>query len=234
MHKSGKQWGTLWGFGLMAIALLAMPAPQTASAARRDSSEVNRILVLGDSLSAGFMLNPSEAWPMLLVNKLRDDGLQFEVTNASQSGGTTTGGLARLPPHLKKKVDIFVVELGINDAFRGLPVEQIGANLQKIIDQVRDASPGVQVVIAGMQLPDYGEDGYVRDFGQMYLDLASKNHAALIPYLLQGVGGNPALNLSDRIHPNAAGHKLLAENVWRILEPIARQVAEHRTAAATR
>src|SRR4029450_9692620 len=100
MHKSGKQWGTLLGFGLIAIALLATAAPQTASAARRDSSAVNRILVLGDSLSAGFLLKPREAWPILLVDKLRDAGLEFEVTNASQTGGTTTGGLVRLPAQL--------------------------------------------------------------------------------------------------------------------------------------
>ena len=217
----------------MAIWLVAF-AVQSDAGARRDFPRMNRILVLGDSLSEGFLLNSSEAWPMLLVEKLRAAGLDFEVTNASQSGGTTTGGLARLPAHLKKKSDIFIVELGINDAFRGVPVEQIAANLQTIIDQVRNANPGVQVVIAGMQLPDPGADSYIRDFGQMYLDLASKNHAVLIPYLLEGVGGNPALNLSDRIHPNAAGHKLLAENVWRVLEPIARQVAEKRTAAAKR
>ena len=195
---------------------------------------MNRILVLGDSLSQGFLLKTSEAWPMLLVDKLRDAGLDFEVINASQAGGTTTGGLARLPAHLKRKIDIFVLELGINDALRGVLVEQIAANLQNIIDQVRAANPGVQVVIAGMELPDYGADGYIRDFGRMYEDLASKNHAALIPYLLQGVGGNPVLNLSDRIHPNADGHKILVETVWTVLEPIARQVAEQRTAAAKR
>jgi len=234
MHKSGKQWGTLLGFGLMAIILLAMPAAQTASAARRDSTPVNRLLVFGDSLSEGFLLKPSEAWPMLLVEKLRNDGLEFEVTNASQTGGTTTDGLARLTAHLKEKIDIFVVELGINDAFRGVPVEEIAANLQKMIDQVRASNPAVQVVIAGMQLPDYTGDTYLHDFGQMYVDLAAKNHAALVPYLLQGVGGNPVLNLADRIHPNAAGHKILVENVWSVLEPIARQVAEKRTTAATR
>ena len=234
MHKSGKQWGTLWGLSLISIAAFAIAAPQTGSAAGRDSSPVKRILVLGDSLSEGFLLKPSEAWPMLLVDKLREAGLEFEVTNASQTGGTTTDGLARLPPHLKKKFDIFVVELGINDAFRGVAVEEIHSNLQKIIDQVRSANPAVQVLIAGMQLPDYTGDTYLRDFGQMYLDLAAKNHAALVPYLLQGVGGNPVLNLPDRLHPNAAGQKVLVENVWTVLEPIARQVAEKRTAAARR
>jgi acyl-CoA thioesterase I len=231
MRISGKQWGTVSVFCVLGLSLLSA---QSASAAARDSSRVKRILVLGDSLSAGFLLRSSEAWPMLLVDKLRDAGLAYEVTNASQSGGTTAGGVARLPSHLKKSVDIFVLELGINDAFRGLPVAQIEQNLQEIIDTVRAKNPDVHVVIAGMQLPDFSADGYLRDFGQMYTDLATRNHAALVPYLLQGVGGNPALNLGDRIHPNAAGHKILAQNVWAVLQPIAREVAEQRTAAVKR
>src|SRR3954467_10631466 len=125
MHKSGKQWGTVAVAGLLLVAPLT---PQSAAAAARDSSRVNRILVLGDSLSAGYLLRPSEAWPIVLVDKLRSSGLEFEVVNASQNGGTTGGGLARLPPHLKKPVDIFVLELGINDAFRGVPVDQIEHN----------------------------------------------------------------------------------------------------------
>jgi acyl-CoA thioesterase I len=221
------------GKSLSAIVLTLMIAllSQSVGGAARDSGRVKRILVLGDSLSAGYLLNSSDAWPMLIVDKLRADGLDFEVTNASQSGGTTTGGLARLPAHLKKRIGIFILELGINDAFRGVPIEQIKRNLQEIIDRVRAASPGVQIVIAGMQLPDYSADDYIRAFGQMYAEVAAKNHAALVPYLLQGVGGNPLLNLGDRIHPNAAGHKILAQNVWSVLEPIARQVSEQRTAA---
>src|SRR5690349_14019163 len=108
MHKSGKQRRTLLAFSLITFVVLALPGGQSAAAAKRDSTRVKRILVLGDSLSAGFMLKPSEAWPMLLADKLRDDGLNFEIVNASQSGGTTTGGLARLPPHLKLPIDIFI------------------------------------------------------------------------------------------------------------------------------
>jgi acyl-CoA thioesterase-1 len=228
MHNSGKQWRTIVVAGLV---LAAAPVPQSVLAAARDSSPVKRILVLGDSLSAGYLLRPTDAWPILLVDKLHSAGLDYEVVNASQSGGTTAGGLARLPPQLKKPVDIFVLELGINDAFRGIPVDEIEHNLQEIIDQVREKNPPVHIIIAGMQLPDYGEDGYVHEFGRMFTDLATKNRAALIPYLLQGVGGNPVLNLSDQIHPNAAGHKILAQNVWAMMEPIARDVSEHRTAA---
>ena len=183
------------------------------------------ILVLGDSLSEGFQLKSSEAYPLLLADKLRAAGLNFQVTNASASGGTTEGGLQRLPSHLKRKIDIFILELGINDAFRGVPVDQIQSNLQEIIDNVKTRNPSVRVVIAGMQLPNYGADSYVSAFGEIFNKLATKNGAALVPYLLDGVTGNPSLNLPDGIHPNAAGQKILAENVWRVLEPVARETA---------
>lgn len=186
---------------------------------------MKKIFVLGDSLSEGFQLKPSEAYPLLLADKLRGAGLNFQVTNASAIGGTTEGGLERLPAHLKRKIDIFILELGINDAFRGVPVDQIRANLQAIIDQVKARNPSVRVVIAGMQLPNYGADDYVSAFGKMFGEVATQNGAALIPYLLEGVAGNPSLNLADGIHPNAAGQKILAENVWHVLEPVARETA---------
>jgi acyl-CoA thioesterase-1 len=190
------------------------------------------VLVLGDSLSQGFGLTPSEAYPMLLAKKLRVAGLNFQVINASAAGGTTEGGLERLPAHLKRKVDIFIVELGINDAFRGVSVDQIRNNLQQIIDKAKVRNPHVRVVIAGMQLPNYATDDYVSAFGKMFADLAARNGAALVPYLLQSVAGDPSLNLSDGIHPNAAGQKVLAETIWRVLEPIAREVSDESSRAA--
>jgi acyl-CoA thioesterase-1 len=207
------------------IVLLTCCGEPSMSAARRDSSPMKTMLVFGDSLSEGFGVKPSQAYPMLLVGKLRQAGLNFEVTNASASGGTTEGGLRRLAPHLKGSTDILVLELGVNDAFRGVPVDQIRANLQEIINRVKKRNPNVRIVIAGMQLPNYSADDYVSAFGKMYVDLAAKNQAALVPYLLENVGGNPELNLPDYIHPNVAGQKILAENVWRVLEPIAREVA---------
>jgi acyl-CoA thioesterase I len=200
-------------------AILSIVAAQPAAAAEKKA-----ILVFGDSLSDGFMLQRSEAYPALLAKKLDAAGLNFQVTNASASGGTTQGGLERLPPHLNHRIDIFILELGVNDAFRALPVEQIQNNLQQIIDNVTTRNPNVRVVIAGMQLPNYATDDYVSAFGKMFGELAAKNNAALVPYLLQGVAGDPSLNLPDGIHPNAAGQKILAENVWRVLEPIARQL----------
>ena len=210
--------------GALAIALSILCAP-TARAAHSDSSTMKTIFVFGDSLSEGFQLKPSQAYPTLLLDKLRAAGLEFQIVNASQSGGTTTGGLARLPPHLKRKIDIFILELGINDAFLGVPIDQIVANLQSIIDQVKARNPQVRVLIVGMQLPDPSADDYVFTFGKIFSDLAAKNKAALVPYLLEGVAGDPSLNLPDGIHPNAADHRILAKNVWRVLEPLAREVS---------
>ena len=207
------------------VAALSILGAHAASSATPISSGMKTILVLGDSLSDGFQLKRSEAYPALIANKLRDAGLNLQVTNASATGGTTEGGLERLPAHLKRKIDIFVLELGINDAFRGVPVGQIQNNLQQIIDRVKARNPDVRVVIAGMKLPNYGADDYVSAFGKMFGELATKNGAALVPYLLDGVAGDPSLNLPDGIHPNAAGQKILAENVWRVLEPIARETA---------
>jgi acyl-CoA thioesterase I len=204
----------------MVIVLIVFA--QSASGA-----EAKNILVFGDSLSDGFMLKRSQAYPSLLAKKLRAAGLNFLVTNASASGGTTDGGLERLPPHLKHKIDILILELGINDAFRGVPVDQIRSNLQDIIDKVKAKNPNVRIVITGMQLPGYTGDDYVSAFGEMFADLAAKNGAALVPYLLEGVAGDPSLNGPDGIHPNAAGQKVLGENVWRVLEPVAREVAAH-------
>ena len=203
------------------ISILCAPA---AAGAAPTSSQMKTILVLGNSLSAGFGLKSSQAYPALLAKKLHASGLNFQVTNASQTGGTTEGGLERLPAHLKRKIDIFILELGINDAFRGVPVDQIQNNLQQMIDKVKARNPDVRVLIAGMQLPNYAADDYVFAFGKMFGELAAKNGGSLVPYLLDGVAGDPSLNLPDGIHPNVAGQKILAENVWRVLEPVAREV----------
>src|SRR6266536_723187 len=202
------------------LAILSIMLSQLASAA-----EMKTILVFGDSLSDGFMLKRRQAYPDLLAKKLQAAGLNFQVINASASGGTTEGGLERLPPHLKRRIDIFILELGINDAFRGLAVDQIQTNLQQIIDKMKVRNPNARIVIAGMQLPNYSADDYVSAFGKLFSDLATYTNPALVPYLLQGVAGDPSLNLPDGIHPNAAGQKILAENVWHVLQPIAREVA---------
>jgi acyl-CoA thioesterase I len=204
--------------------LVSLSFAQAGGARATDSSQMKTIFVFGDSLSEGLAISPRQAWPMLLVEKLRPLGPNFRVINTSASGSTTEGGLRRLPPHLERRIDIFVLELGINDAWHGVPIEQIRTNLQSIIDQMKARNPKVSLVVVGMQFPVTTSDAdYMTSFGKMFGELAEKNHAALVPYLLEGVAGDPKLNLPDRIHPNAAGHKILVENVWRVLEPIARE-----------
>jgi acyl-CoA thioesterase-1 len=206
------------------LLVLAVTPLQTGHAAKRDASKMITIVALGDSLTAGYGLSRKEAWPALVTEKMGKAGYKSEIVNAGSSGDTTTGGLRRLPAIFRahKQIDVFILELGINDAFRGVPIEQIRANLQAIIDQVRARHPDVSIVVAGMRLPDYSSDDYVGAFGGMFAPLAEKNRATLIPFFLEGVGGDPALNQWDRVHPNAAGQRVLAENVWRVLEPLLR------------
>jgi acyl-CoA thioesterase-1 len=208
------------------VALLAALSLQSAEAAKRDPSNMITIVALGDSLTAGYGLSRKQAYPALLSEKMREAGYEFEIVNAGSSGDTSTGGLRRLPAILRahKKIDVLILELGINDAFRGVPIDQIRSNLQAIIDQTRARHPNVAIVVAGMQLPDFSSNDYVGAFGAIFAPLAEKNRATLIPYFLEGVGGNPALNQWDRVHPNAAGQRVLAENVWRVLEPMLRQI----------
>jgi acyl-CoA thioesterase I len=208
------------------VAAVGLFHLQSAQAARRDVSKVITILALGDSLTAGYGLSRKEAYPALIAEKMRSANYQFEVINAGWSGDTTAGGLRRLAALLRtRKIDILIIELGINDAFRGVPIKQIRANVQAIIDQTRARHAGVSIIIAGMQLPLSSSDDYVRSFGEVFSALAEKNRAALIPYLLEGVGGDPQLNQPDRVHPNAAGQRVLAENVWRVLEPILAKIS---------
>ena len=208
---------------LCGIGMFSLPS---ANAAEPQTTKVITIVALGDSLTDGFGLSRKEAWPALIGEKMRAANYRFEVTNAGVSGDTTAGGLHRLPPLLKKKkVDVLIVALGINDAFRGISIEEIRSNFQTIIDRARAEHPAVSIVIAGIRFPFASGNGYVQEFGEMYATLAEKNHATLIPYLLEGVGGNPDLNLPDLIHPNAAGQRILAENVWRVLEPILQKIS---------
>jgi acyl-CoA thioesterase-1 len=201
--------------GLSAAPALAKPPPATAA---RSGAKIPTVLVLGDSLSAGYGLRRADAYPALLSKKAAAAGQRLHIINAGVSGDTTAGGLRRLPALLDDRIDVLLIELGINDAFRGVPVAQIEANLQKIIDRTRARYPEVRVVIAGMQLPHYSGGEYLNAFGAIYADLAQRNEAELVPFLLDGVVGEPALNQPDMIHPNANGQRILAANVWPALE----------------
>ncbi len=199
-------------FGSFALALFLLCSAAPAFG--------GTILFLGDSLTAGLGVEQSQAFPALIQEKIREKNLPFEVVNAGLSGDTTAGGLSRLDWILRKPIDILVLELGANDGLRGLPVSTMKSNLQRIIDRVKAKNPQVKIVIAGMEIPpNFGAD-YAADFRTAFAQLAQSNHAALIPFLLEGVGGHIDLNQPDQIHPTAAGHKIVAENVWRILEPL--------------
>lgn len=178
------------------------------------------ILFYGDSLTAGYGLSPEEAFPALVEKKLNKTEQVAKVVNAGLSGETTAGGLSRLNWVIRQPIDIFVLELGANDGLRGLPLEQTEKNLQTIIDQVKAKYPKVKIVIAGMMVPPNMGPEYTAKFRKIFPEIAKKNNATLIPFLLQDVAGNEKLNLGDGIHPNPEGHKIVAENVVKVIEPL--------------
>jgi acyl-CoA thioesterase-1 len=178
------------------------------------------ILFFGDSLTAGYGLSPEEAFPALIEKKLTKNGKPCKVVNAGLSGETSAGGLSRIDWVLRQPIDVFVLELGANDGLRGLPLQQTEKNLQGIIDKVKAKNPAVKVVIAGMMVPPNMGPDYTTQFKKIYPELAKKNKATLIPFLLQDVAGIEKLNLTDGIHPNVEGHKIVAENVFKIVSPL--------------
>ncbi len=178
------------------------------------------ILFFGDSITAGLGVSPEQAFPALIQEKVDAGGLNYKIVNAGLSGETSAGGAARIDWVLRQKVDVFVLELGANDGLRGLEINQTIQNLQAIIDKVKAKYPDVKIVIAGMQMPPNMGQEYTRAFSKIFPDLAKKNNAALIPFVLEGVGGNPDLNQPDGIHPNIEGHQRVAENVWQVLKPL--------------
>lgn len=182
------------------------------------ATERKNILFFGTSLTAGYGLDPTEAYPALIQNRIDSLKMPYNVINGGLSGETSAGGKARIDWLLKQRVDVFVLELGANDGLRGLPVAQTAKNLQAIIDRVKAKYPDAEMVLAGMQVPPNMGAKYAADFKNMYPELAKKNQMALIPFLLDKVGGVPKLNQADGIHPTAEGDKILAENVWVVLK----------------
>jgi acyl-CoA thioesterase I len=189
-------------------------APGVAAANRGDP----RIVVLGDSLTAGLGLPAEDAYPALLQRRLDAKGFKYQVINAGVSGDTSAAGLSRLDWALDGDVRILVVALGGNDALRGLPVSQLKDNLTRIIERAQ--SRGVTVVLAGMEAPPNWGDEYTKAFHDVYPTLASRYQLALVPFLLQGVAGIDRLNQRDGIHPTAEGDRVVADTVWNVLEPV--------------
>jgi len=178
------------------------------------------IVFYGNSLTAGYGLSPAEAFPAIIQKKLDSLGLPYQVVNAGVSGETSSGGKTRIDWILQQPMDIFVLELGANDGLRGIPLSETKKNLQDIIDKVKAKSPDIKLVFAGMEIPPSMGQTYTAEFRNIYSELAEKNAMTLIPFLLEGVGGEPELNQQDGIHPTAEGHLIVAENVWKQLEKL--------------
>ena len=194
---------------------------KNGSAKNADSAVTKKTIVFfGNSLTAGYGLSPSEAFPAIIQNKIDSLGLPYKVINAGVSGETSSGGNGRIVWILKQPLDVFVLELGANDGLRGIPLSETKKSLQSIIDKVKAKYPEAKLVLAGMQIPPNMGVTYTTEFRNIYPDLAKKNAAMLIPFLLEGVGGDLKLNQQDGIHPTAEGHQIVAENVWRVLEDL--------------
>jgi acyl-CoA thioesterase-1 len=177
------------------------------------------ILFFGNSLTEGYGLDDrSQAFPALIQKKIDSLKLPYRVINAGLSGETSAGGKNRIDWLLRQKVDVFVLELGANDGLRGIPVTETTKNLQEIVDRVKSKYPDAKQVLLGMQVPPNMGGRYISEFRGIFQVLARKNNMAFVPFLLEGVGGIQELNQADGIHPTAEGHKILAENVWKVLK----------------
>jgi acyl-CoA thioesterase-1 len=195
-----------------------------------EATNPKTLLVLGDSIAAGYGLDREEAFPALIEEKIKEAGLNYRVINAGESGDTTAGGLRRISWHLRQPIDVVLLELGGNDGLRGIAPEETEKNLQGIIDKVRAKYPEAKIVIAGMEMPKNMGEEYVSKFREVFPRIAKENSAALVPFLLEGIAGKAEFNQPDRIHPTAEGHRIVANNVWKVLKP----VLERSTQQATR
>ena len=178
------------------------------------------ILFVGTSLTAGHGLDPSEAYPALIQGKIDAAGLRYKVVNAGVSGETSAGARRRIDWLFSQPVDILVVETGANDGLRGIDPQDARANIQAIFDRAQQQSPPPRLVLIGMAAPPNLGSRYARYFAAIYPELAKENGAVLIPFLLEGVAGIPRFNLPDGVHPTAEGHRMMAETVWKHLEPM--------------
>ena len=185
-----------------------------------EASSPKTLLILGDSIAAGYGLDREEAFPALIEEKIKEAGLNYRVINAGESGDTTAGGLRRIGWHLRQPIDVVLVELGGNDGLRGIAPEETERNLQGIIDKVRGKYPEAKFVIAGMEMPKNMGADYVGKFREVFPKIAKENSAALVPFLLEGIAGKAEFNQPDRIHPTAEGHRIVANNVWKVLKPV--------------
>jgi len=197
-------------------------APADSGAAGADTAKPV-VLFVGTSLTAGLGLDPSQAYPALLQQKIDSAGLDFAAVNAGVSGETSAGALRRADWLFRRPPAVLVIETGANDGLRGQSPESLAAHIQAIVDRARSLEPPPRVVLVGMRAPPNLGADYARRFQAVFPRLAERNDLPLVPFLLEGVAGVDSLNQSDGLHPTAAGQRRIAENVWRVLEPVLRQ-----------
>lgn len=184
------------------------------------NQSLKKILFFGDSLTAGYGLAEHQAFPALIQQKINQQQLFYKVINQGLSGETSAGGKTRIVNLIDQPIDIFVLELGINDILRGITPVETAANLQFIIDFVKIKQPKVKLVLLGMELPSFLTGHILTEFRMVFRNLADKNEMVFMPFLLHGVAGNRLLNLADGVHPNAKGYEIIAGNLWPILKTI--------------
>ncbi len=226
MHFGGMTNQRGWLLGIITTLCVAL-AP-AARAAEADTATASRgtVIFFGDSLTAGYGLDdPALAYPGLVAKRIVAAGLPYTIVNAGVSGETTAGGVRRVDWVMRPPVAVFVLALGGNDGLRGIPVEETEKNLQAIIDEVRARSPDTRILLAGMQAPPNLGPEFTDAFRRVFPRVAAANHLPLLPFLLEGVAGDPELNQVDGIHPTPAGQRIVADNIWQVLEPILRKKA---------
>ncbi|MCV9387943.1 arylesterase [Reichenbachiella ulvae] len=193
---------------------------ETKESEKVETETKQTILFFGNSITAGYQLDLTEAFPALIQERLDSLGLPYQTVNAGLSGETTASGKSRVDWVLKNPVDIFVLELGANDGLRGISTDETRKNLKAIIEKVKKTYPDCKIVLAGMMIPPNMGPEYTADFQTIYPEIAKEYDLALIPFILKGVAGIPELNLEDGIHPTAEGHQILADNIWEVLKPL--------------
>ena len=204
---------------VMRSLLAALAAFAAALALAAPAHAIERVIVaFGDSLTAGLGVTPEDSYPARLQARLRAEGYAYRVVNAGASGDTTAGGLRRVDWALKNKPEIVIVALGANDAMRGQDLASVRANLDAIVARFQKA--GVRVLVAGMEVPPNYGARYATEFRRLYAEVARKRGAAFMPFLLDGVAGNPRLNQPDGIHPTAEGYRIVVEHLWPFLQPL--------------
>ncbi|MBX0334665.1 arylesterase [Pontibacter sp. HSC-14F20] len=216
---------TLWGCDQASTPEQVVSEQQkqndtTTTAEASKNERTKTIVFFGNSLTAGYGLEPDQAFPALIQERIDSLGLPYKAVNAGLSGETSAGGKSRIDWLLKQPIDVFVLELGANDGLRGIDPASTYDNLGTIIDKVREKNPDAEIILAGMQMPPSMGQSYTQEFEQVFTRLTKDKDVTLIPFLLEGVAGDRALNQGDGIHPTIEGQRILAENVWTVLEPI--------------